>query len=63
MAILGGGSCWLILATILKAPVSTTHSIMGATLGFTLLMRGTEGIHYAKVFKIGNVEFYEEHAK
>lgn len=53
LAILGGGSCWLLIATVAKAPVSTTHSIMGATLGFSLMMRGTKGIQWEKVIEIG----------
>ncbi|KAI6175476.1 Phosphate transporter [Aphelenchoides bicaudatus] len=52
LAILGGGSTWLILATIFKLPVSTTHSVVGATLGFTLLAKGLEGIQWKKVAQI-----------
>ncbi|KAI6213259.1 Phosphate transporter [Aphelenchoides besseyi] len=54
LAILGGASVWLLLATTLKAPVSTTHSVVGATLGFTLLLRGVEGIQWGGVIKIAS---------
>ncbi|KAI6216211.1 Phosphate transporter [Aphelenchoides fujianensis] len=54
LAILGGASIWLLLATKLKAPVSTTHSVVGATLGFTLLARGTHGIQWMMVLKIAS---------
>uniref|UniRef100_A0A915EL12 Phosphate transporter n=1 Tax=Ditylenchus dipsaci TaxID=166011 RepID=A0A915EL12_9BILA len=52
VAILGGGSAWLFLATVLKAPVSTTHSIVGATLGFSIMMKGFQGIQWSKVIEI-----------
>ncbi|VDM97631.1 unnamed protein product [Thelazia callipaeda] len=52
VAILGGCSTWLLIATFAQLPVSTTHSITGATLGFGLLMRGFQGIHWWKIFDI-----------
>uniref|UniRef100_A0A915LMW2 Phosphate transporter n=1 Tax=Meloidogyne javanica TaxID=6303 RepID=A0A915LMW2_MELJA len=52
VAILGGCSCWLVLATLFRLPVSSTHSIVGSTLGFTLLMKGNDGIHWSTVGKI-----------
>ncbi|VDN25548.1 unnamed protein product [Gongylonema pulchrum] len=34
IAILGGCSMWLLIATFARLPVSSTHSIIGATVGF-----------------------------
>ncbi|VDM94719.1 unnamed protein product, partial [Onchocerca ochengi] len=39
IAILGGCSLWLLVATFARLPVSSTHSITGATVGFGLLTR------------------------
>ncbi|KAI6190214.1 Phosphate transporter [Aphelenchoides bicaudatus] len=52
IAILTGGTLWLFCATYFKAPISTTHSIVGATLGFSVLLRGINGIEWLKVAEI-----------
>ena len=38
-ALLSAG-IWLILATYLELPVSTTHSIVGAIMGFSMVAAG-----------------------
>ncbi|XP_022083307.1 sodium-dependent phosphate transporter 1-like [Acanthaster planci] len=46
-------SCiWLLVATVAKLPVSASHSIVGATLGFHLVMFGGQGVDWAVVIKI-----------
>ncbi len=43
---------WLHLATNLGLPVSTTHSIVGAIVGFGLLLYGGHAVNWAKVGSI-----------
>jgi PiT family inorganic phosphate transporter len=43
---------WLLLASFLGWPVSTTHSIIGAVIGFSLLSVGTDAIHWTVLWSI-----------
>uniref|UniRef100_A0AAF5DN44 Phosphate transporter n=2 Tax=Strongyloides stercoralis TaxID=6248 RepID=A0AAF5DN44_STRER len=52
IGILAGCGLWLLTATALNAPVSTTHSIVGATLGFSVAFKGFIGINWFKILKI-----------
>lgn len=46
LATLFGSAIWMFIATFLRMPVSTTHSIVGSTLGFVLVSQGPDGIKF-----------------
>jgi PiT family inorganic phosphate transporter len=49
LAALLAAGVWLNLATFLGLPVSTTHSIVGAVVGFGLLVGGMSAVHWGKL--------------
>lgn len=49
LASLLAAGCWLLLASKKGWPVSTTHSIVGAVVGFAAVGIGTEAIKWSKV--------------
>lgn len=47
-----GAAAWQIIATIFGLPVSGTHSIVGATVGFALIEGGVAAVRWGKIIKI-----------
>lgn len=45
---LGAAFTWLLLATLLSLPVSSTHSIAGGVVGFALVYGGVDAVYWAK---------------
>ncbi|XP_046392056.1 sodium-dependent phosphate transporter 1 isoform X4 [Ischnura elegans] len=52
LSALTGSAIWLIVATFLKLPISGTHSIVGATVGFSLVAKGSQGVGWSKLLTI-----------
>ena len=51
-----GAAAWQIIATLFKMPVSGTHSIVGAIVGFHVAVKGWDGIGWSKLLKIGETQ-------
>lgn len=52
LAALIGSAAWLMIATYFKLPVSATHSVVGATVGFGLVAKGAGGLQYTQLIII-----------
>ncbi|XP_015263220.1 PREDICTED: sodium-dependent phosphate transporter 2 [Gekko japonicus] len=47
-----GSAVWQLIASFLKLPISGTHCIVGATIGFSLVAIGTKGVQWIQLIKI-----------
>lgn len=51
IAIIAGSSLWLLYCTLQGLPVSATHSIIGAELGYYIKKKGILNVKWAHVFR------------
>lgn len=47
-----GSAVWQLIASFLKLPISGTHCIVGATIGFSMVAIGTRGVQWIQLVKI-----------
>ncbi|XP_061135388.1 sodium-dependent phosphate transporter 2 isoform X2 [Syngnathus typhle] len=47
-----GSAAWQLIASFLKLPISGTHCIVGATIGFSMVAIGTKGVQWMQLVKI-----------
>ncbi|XP_077456138.1 sodium-dependent phosphate transporter 2 isoform X1 [Stigmatopora argus] len=47
-----GSAMWQLIASFLKLPISGTHCIVGATIGFSMVAIGTKGVQWMQLVKI-----------
>lgn len=44
---------WQLTASFLKFPISGTHCIVGATIGFSMVAKGSQGVKWMEILRIG----------
>lgn len=54
LAALFGSAIWNLVATLFGLPVSGTHSIVGAIIGFSLVAQGIDSVKWEGLIRIGN---------
>uniref|UniRef100_A0A672YV68 Phosphate transporter n=1 Tax=Sphaeramia orbicularis TaxID=375764 RepID=A0A672YV68_9TELE len=47
-----GSAVWQLVASFLKLPISGTHCIVGATIGFSMVARGHQGVRWMELLRI-----------
>ncbi|NP_001083287.1 sodium-dependent phosphate transporter 1-B isoform X1 [Xenopus laevis] len=47
-----GSAVWQLAASFLKLPISGTHCIVGATIGFSLVAKGQQGVKWIELLRI-----------
>ncbi|TRZ02193.1 hypothetical protein DNTS_030427 [Danionella cerebrum] len=47
-----GSAVWQLAASFLKLPISGTHCIVGATIGFSMVARGHQGVKWLELLRI-----------
>uniref|UniRef100_A0A4W4GIK4 Phosphate transporter n=1 Tax=Electrophorus electricus TaxID=8005 RepID=A0A4W4GIK4_ELEEL len=47
-----GSAVWQLLASFLKLPISGTHCIVGATIGYSLVAKGQQGVRWLELLRI-----------
>ncbi|KAG7322902.1 hypothetical protein KOW79_014248 [Hemibagrus wyckioides] len=47
-----GSAVWQLVASFLKLPISGTHCIVGATIGYSLVAKGQQGVRWFELLRI-----------
>ncbi|XP_051924552.1 sodium-dependent phosphate transporter 1-A isoform X2 [Hippocampus zosterae] len=47
-----GSAVWQLAASFLRLPISGTHCIVGATIGFSMVARGQHGVKWVQLLRI-----------